>query len=175
MNFRVFTASHCHQLRSHGWADIVVEFISPQQDILSPEILLGDTEATSSVMTEASASISSEASASITDTAIPEIAMKLPSSTEYWRNWKKEYISKWDFIVWHENGLKKWAQEERRADCVNVNLFSNLKCIYEKLRDALDDEGGKEKYINCKFEEIKMKSVKRSKSCHYVDDLSAVL
>ena len=104
MNFRVFTASHCHQLRSHGWADIVVEFISPQQDILSPEILLGDTEATSSVVTEAtssvvteatssvmtkaSASISSEASASITYTAIPEIAMKLPSSTEYWRNWK---------------------------------------------------------------------------------------
>ena len=90
MNLCVFTASHCHQLRSHGWAEIVVEFISPQQDILSPEILLGDTEATSSVMTEASASISSEASASITDTAIPEIAMKLPSSTEYWRNWKKE-------------------------------------------------------------------------------------
>ena len=26
-----------------------------------------------------------------------------------------------------------------------------------------------------KFEEIKMKSVKRSKSCHYVDDLSDVL
>ena len=130
------------------------------------------TEASSSVMTEAGSSISSEASASITDTAIPEIAMKLPSSTEYWRNWKKEYRSKWDFIVWYENGLKRWAQEERIADCVNVNLFSNLN---EKLRDALDDEGGKEKYINCKFEEIKLKSVKRSKSCHYVDDLSAVL
>ena len=72
VNLCVFTASHCHQLRSHGWAEIVVEFISPQQDILSPEILFGE-------------------------------------------------------------------------------------------------------YINCKFEEIKMKSVKRSKSCHYVDDLSAVL
>ena len=123
MNFCVFTASHCHQLRSHGWAKIVVEFISPQQDILSPEILLGDTEATSSVMTEASASISSEASASITDTAIPEIAMKLPSSTKYWRNWKRGYGSKWDFIVWDENGLKKWTQKERIADCVNVMLM----------------------------------------------------
>ena len=35
VNLCVFTASHCHQLRSHGWAEIVVEFISPQQDILS--------------------------------------------------------------------------------------------------------------------------------------------
>ena len=98
VNFCVFCASHCHQLRSHGWVEIIVEFISPQQDILSPEILRGDTEISSSIMTEAgtsiitqaSASISSEASASITDTVIPEIAMKLPSSTEYWRNWKKE-------------------------------------------------------------------------------------
>ena len=77
--------------------------------------------------------------------------MKLPSSTEYWRNWKKEYRSKWDFIVWYENGLKKWTI----ADCVNVNLYSNLKCIYEKLRDTLEDEGVKEKYINCKFEPIR--------------------
>ena len=69
----------------------------------------------------------------------------------------------------------KWTRKERIADCVNVNLYSNLKCIYEKLRDTLEDEGGKEKYINCKFEEIKMKCVRRSKSCHYVDDLSAVL
>ena len=133
------------------------------------------SEAITSITSEAIASISNEAIVSVTDTAIPEIAMKLPSSTEYWRNWKKEYRSKWDFIVWYENGLKKWTRKERIADCVNVNLHSNLKCIHEKLRDTLEDEGGKEKYINCKFEEIKMKSVKRSKSCHYVDDLSAVL
>ena len=119
-------------------------------------------------MTEASTSI-------ITDTTIPEIAIKLPSSTDYWRNWKKQYRSKWHYIVWYENRLKKSSQKERIAYCVNVKLYSTLKRIYEKLRDTLEDEGGKEKYINCKFEENKIKSVKRTKSCYYVDDLSAAL
>ena len=116
MNLCVFTASHCHQLRSHGWAEIVVEFISPQQDILSPEILFGDTEASSSVVTEATSSVVTEASSSVVTEASSSVVT------------------------------------EASASITDTAIL-----------------------IHCKFEEIKMKSVKRSKSCHYVDDLSAVL
>ena len=124
MNLCVFTASHCHQLQSHGWAEIVVEFISPQQDILSPEILFGDTEASSSVVTEATSSVVTEASSSVVTEASSSVVTEASSS----------------------------VVTEASASITDTAIL-----------------------IHCKFEEIKMKSVKRSKSCHYVDDLSAVL
>ena len=91
----------------------------------------------------------------------------LPSTTEYWTKWKRsESRSKWDFICWYEGGCKKWSSKDRADAGVNIKLYSSLKCIYEKLRDFIEEEGGKEKYIITKFEEYKFKSIKKIGRAH---------
>ena len=72
---------------------------------------------------------------------------RLPSTTEYWTKWNRSKSrSKWDFICWYEGGCKKWSSKDRADAGVNVKLYASLKCIHEKLRDFIEDEGGKEKY-----------------------------
>ena len=69
---------------------------------------------------------------------------------------------------------KKWTSKDRLENCVNVKLYSNLKRMYEKLRDALENEGGVENYKITKFEEYKFETIKRTKSCEYSDDLISI-
>ena len=42
--------------------------------------------------------------------------------------------------------LQKWSSKDRADTGVNINLYSSLKCVYEKLRDFIENEGGKEMY-----------------------------
>ena len=58
----------------------------------------------------------------------------------------------------------KWSPKDRAPDGVNIKPYSTLKCVYEKLRDAIDFEGGKQNYKITKFVEYKVKLLKRTKT-----------
>ena len=161
LNFCVFTSQHCQQLKSSGWSEVVVEFISPQQDVISATILNGEICEEDITPDNVSQDINVE--------DVPA----LPSTTDYWTKWKRsESRSKWDFICWYEGGCKKWSSKDRADAGVNIKLYSSLKCTHEKLRDFIEEEGGKEKYTITKFEEYKFKSIKRKKTTDYPDNLS---
>ena len=140
LNVCVFTSQHCQQLKSSGWSEVVVEFISPQQDIISATILNGEICEEDITPHNVSEDIHFEDVSALN-------SHRLPSTTEYWTKWKRSKSrSKWDFICWYEGGCKKWSSKDRADSGVNIKLYSSLKCIYEKLRDFIEDEGGKEKY-----------------------------
>ena len=91
------------------------------------------------------------------------------STVQYWKINKSR--SKWDFICWYVGDCKKWSSKDRADTGVNIKLYSSLKCVYEKLRDFLEDEGGKEMYTIKKY---KFKSTKRKKTTDYPDNLTDV-
>ena len=180
----VFNTKHCQILRSQHWTEIVVDFISPQQD----SIALADLDADSTSKcpdlpeSQSGSQFESDSGCESGSESSVVIRQKLPSNTEYWSTWKNGASrTNWDFLTWYEGGCKKWSSIDRATDEVNVNCYSKLKRIYENLRDALDEAGGVENYKKTKFKECTAKVLKRHRTCERerlflspIDPLSSV-
>ena len=163
----VFNTKHCQILRSQHWTEIVVDFISPQQDSIA--LANHDAEIRTDSTSKCPDLPESQSESSLV------IRQKLPSNTEYWSTWKNSASrTNWDFLTWYEAGCKKWSSIDRANDEVNVNCYSKLKRIYENLRDALDEAGGVENYKKTKFKECTAKVLKRTKKDSYTDDLTSI-
>ena len=63
-------------------------------------------------------------------------------------------------------------QDNRRKDGVDAKTFSNLKCIYSKLRDSADTQNAIDSFKITKFEENKFKNVKRNSEVEHIDNIS---
>ena len=98
LNVCVFTSQHYQQLKSSGWSDVVVEFISPQQDVISATILNGETCEEDITPDNISKDIDFEDVSALN-------SHRLPSTTEYRTKWKiSKSRSQWDFICCYEGG-----------------------------------------------------------------------
>ena len=181
----VFNTKHCQILRSQHWTEIVVDFISPQQDSIALANLDAEirTDSTSKCPdlpesqsgSQSESQFESDSGCESGSESSVVIRQKLPSNTEYWSPWKNSASrTNWDFLTWYEAGCKKWSSIDRANDEVNVNCYSKLKRIYENLRDALDEAGGVENYKKTKFKECTAKVLKRTKKDSYTDDLTSI-
>ena len=178
----VFTEQHCLQLREHNWNEVGVDFISPQQDRIAIAILTG--VAVSSSCPEHTPGYNILTPERVSESVVSPTVEKrktLPTLSNYWTKWKQVDRTQWDFLKWFENGdethigLKKWSKSDRKEDGVDANTYSNLKCIYNKLRDSFADEMLLDVLKVTKFEEHKYKGIKRTLKIDYENDITTEL
>ena len=85
---------HCQILRSQHWTEIVVDFISPQQDSIAQANLDAEirTDSTSKCPdlpeSQSESQFQSDSGCESGSESSLVIRQKLPSNTEYWSTWK---------------------------------------------------------------------------------------
>ena len=131
--FAVFTEQHCNQLRKSNWSEVAVDFISPQQEVITNSILTGSAIRSSYPESSPAYNLPRRELFPNSDSPAVVSRKKLPKCSSYWSQWKQIERTQWDFLYWFEHGddnhtaLKCWTKEDRKVDCVEEHKYKNIK------------------------------------------------